>query len=54
MTINGIEAGPACFVIVEPDTEVSMRSDFGCSLLAWADGPTHWSETPDAADLFGF
>ena len=54
MTVNGAEVGPACFVIVEPDTEVSMRSDFGCNLLAWADGPSHWSETPDAADLFGF
>ncbi len=54
VAINDAQAGPACFVIVEPDTEVVMRSDFGCSLLAWADGPSRWCERSEASDLFGF
>ncbi|MGQ2995075.1 MULTISPECIES: cupin domain-containing protein [unclassified Variovorax] len=53
MTIDGRRAGPANFVIVEPGTEVAIGSEFGCTLLAWADGPTAWSDL-EAPDLFGF
>ena len=35
--INGSDAGPASFVIVEPDAGVSIASDCGAWLLAWAD-----------------
>jgi hypothetical protein len=54
VTLNGMTAGPANFVIVEADTEIVLVSEFGCRLLAWADGPTHWTEQRQAADLFGF
>lgn len=54
VTINGTMAGPASFLIVEPETEISLSSDFGCGLLAWAGAPTPWSERPEAPDLFGF
>lgn len=53
-TVADREAGPACFVIVEPDTEVAIRSDFGAHLLAWADGPTDWCDGASRPDLFGF
>jgi len=52
--VNGVMAGPASFIIVEPGTEVSITSDFGCGLLGWADGPTRWSAQGDKPDLFGF
>jgi len=52
------------FVIVEPETELSLASPFGALLLAWAEGPAHWVEpvaAPGAtgapavrADLFGY
>lgn len=45
-------AGPA-FVIVEPGASVEMWSDYGCSLLAWAQGPA-WSATSEEAELYGF
>lgn len=53
VALNGQDAGPAHFVIVEPGTEVNLHSEFGCTLLAWADGPTAWSGQ-EGADLFGF
>jgi hypothetical protein len=45
-------AGPA-FVIVEPGSCVEMWSDYGCSLLAWAEGPA-WSSASEDAELYGF
>ena len=53
LRINDVAAGPASFVIIEPDTEVVIDAEFGAQLLAWADGPTTWSGSDDA-DLFGF
>jgi hypothetical protein len=44
--------GPA-FVIVEPGASVVMWSDYGCSLLAWAEGPA-WSAAAEDAELYGF
>ena len=44
--------GPA-FVVIEPDARVELGSDYGCSLLAWAEGPG-WSETAEDAELYGF
>ncbi len=45
-------AGPA-FVVIEPGATVEMASDFGCSLLAWAEGPA-WSADSGEAELYGF
>ena len=47
-----VVSGPA-FVIVEPGARFEMRSEYGCSLLAWAEGPG-WSESDDEAELYGF
>lgn len=44
-------AGPA-FVLLEPGAEVSLSSEFGCTLLAWAEGPAQCVET--GRDLYGF
>lgn len=53
ISINGQGAGPANFIIVEPGTEVVITSDYGATLLAWADGPSAWS-AQEGAELFGF
>lgn len=53
--INDVAAGPASFVIVEPDTEIAIDAEFGAQVMAWADGPTRWSGGDGiGADLFGF
>lgn len=44
--------GPS-FVLIEPGAEVALSSQYGCSLLAWAEGPAWSSETEDA-ELYGF
>lgn len=43
--------GPS-FVLVEPGAEVTLSSEYGCSLLAWAEGPGRCVTT--GADLYGF
>ncbi|WP_167784735.1 cupin domain-containing protein [Ramlibacter rhizophilus] len=44
-------SGPA-FVLIEPDREVTLSSEWGCCLLAWAEGPARCVET--GAELYGF
>jgi hypothetical protein len=44
-------SGPA-FVLIEPGAEVSLSSEYGCSLLAWAEGPARCPDTN--AELYGF
>lgn len=44
--------GPA-FVVIEPGTELTMTSEYGCSLLAWAEGPGVCANTGEA-ELYGF
>ena len=41
-------------VVFEPGTEVSITSQFGCRLLAWADGRISWSEGKTLPDIYGF
>ena len=45
-------SGPA-FVVIEPDATVEMGSEFGCSLLAWAEGPAHGADSGEG-ELYGF
>jgi len=62
LEIDGRLACAGCFVIVEPQTEISLACPFGALLLGWAEGPAHWVEAPASerglppvrADLFGF
>ena len=42
------------FVVIEPNTEVTISTPFGCRLLAWAEGPVAWSDGTALPDLYGF
>ncbi len=53
-TVNGSAATAGSFVIVEPDTEVQISTDYGARLLAWSDGPIQWNDTARRSDLYGF
>ena len=44
--------GPA-FVVIEPGTRLALGSDYGCTLLAWAEAPG-LSESDEGAELYGF
>lgn len=59
--VNGQTAHGNCFVIIEPDATVQMRSRYGALLLCWAEGPEAWGAESGAApshalrpSLFGF
>ena len=45
-------AGPSV-VVIEPGARVDLGSRYGCSLLAWAEGPAHACDDP-ALDPYGF
>lgn len=54
LRLNGrTVAGPA-FVVIEPGSELTLTSDYGCALLAWAEGPAFCAERGRAAELYGF
>ena len=45
------------FIIVAPDAEITLASEYGALVLAWAEGPSQWLDAPrdsSAAELFGF
>jgi hypothetical protein len=52
--INGTAASGGAFVIIEPDTEVTIATEYGARFLAWSDGPIHWSDGGGQPDLYGF
>ena len=52
--INNVQAVSGSVVILEPDAEMTLRSVYGCRLLAWAEGPIEWSDGARKADLYGF
>jgi ChrR Cupin-like domain len=51
--VNGaVTSGPS-FIVIEPQAEVQLFSQFGCTLLAWAEGPA--CDTQNGAhELYGF
>ena len=51
--INGQKVCGGAFVVIEPETEVSIRSSYGAKLLAWAEGPIDWCDR-DRPDIYGF
>lgn len=53
-TINAMPVRQGCAVVMEPGTEVTIESRFGCRLLAWADGPIAWSGGETTPDIYGF
>lgn len=52
LQVNGQAVSGPAFVIIEPGTEVSLASTYGCSLLAWAEGRANCVAT--GAELYGF
>ena len=52
--IDGERAAAPSFVVIEPGAEISVRSDFGATLLAWAEGATAWSDGTPRPELYGF
>ena len=53
-TVNNQPVTQGSVVVIEPGTEVSIESRFGCRLLAWADGPIAWSGGETLPDIYGF
>lgn len=54
VAVNGRVAHANCFVVVEPEAEVTLAAPFGALLLGWAEGPVAWSDGCDRHDPFGF
>ena len=52
--VNNTKAVSGSMVILEPGTEVSLRSEFGCRFLAWAQAPMTWSDGSVRPDMYGF
>ena len=52
--IDGRVAHANCFVIIEPDAQVSMRSEFGALAIGWAQGRPLPVQTEGLADAFGY
>ena len=52
LRVNGHCAPGPSFVLIEPGVEVTLSSDYGCSLLAWAEGPAFCADT--GSELYGF
>lgn len=53
ISVNNARAKSASYVTIQPNTQVSMHSHYGCRLLAWSDGPVKWSDST-GTDLYGF
>ena len=53
-TISGEAAIGGSFVIIEPDSEVEISTQYGARFLAWSDGPIAWSDGARRPDLYGF
>jgi hypothetical protein len=52
--VNNLTVPIGAIVVIEPGTEVTIESAFGCRLLAWADGPIQWSDGAALPDIYGF
>lgn len=47
-------AGSGCYVTIDADTEMSLSSQYGARVLAWADGPVRWLDAAVRGDLYGW
>ncbi|HVL58060.1 MAG TPA: cupin domain-containing protein [Burkholderiaceae bacterium] len=53
LRLNGrVVVGPS-FVVIEPSAELTLYSEYGCALLAWAEGPA-WCADGTGRELYGF
>lgn len=53
LQVNGKPAVGPAIVVIEPGSTVHFASRFGCSFLAWAEGPARCADT-GAGELYGF
>ena len=53
-TVNNTALTGGCFCITEPGTELSIATDYGARLLAWAEGPVEWLDGVARPDLYGY
>ena len=53
LEIDGERRRAGDFFVIEDGARASIRSDHGCLLLAWAEGPTRFVDV-EAGELFGF
>jgi len=51
--VNGKLVLGGGFCVIEPDTEVHMKTGYGAQLIAWSEGRIDWSDA-NRPDLFGF
>jgi len=54
LQVNGKSAAGGSFVVIEPDAEIDMATNYGARLLAWAEGPAPWSDGRARPDCYGF
>lgn len=54
LAVNGVEAGPADFVLIEGGSQIGWATSYGCRFLAWADGPSAWGDAGSGPELYGF
>lgn len=52
--VGEASARAGSFVVIEPDTEVTISSRYGTLLLCWAEGCIDWSDGTIRGDLYGF
>jgi hypothetical protein len=53
LQVNGRTLHGPAFIIIEPGTVATLSSQYGCALLAWAEGPGV-CESLAEAELYGF
>lgn len=52
--LDATRVGAASFVVIEPGAERSIASEYGCTLLAWAEAPARVELRDGEAELYGF
>jgi len=55
VSVNGKAASANGFVVIEPGTRAAIKTEYGCQLLCWAEGPGRGEAAGRAeAELYGF
>lgn len=55
VTVGGKAAGANSFFVIEPGARATIKSEYGCQILCWADAPgTGESARGAGAELYGF
>ncbi len=54
VTVAGRRALPGTFLVIEPAARVEIETEFGCSVLCWAEGPAWGERNRERSELYGF